>query len=495
MNDIENLSSSDREYYRAVWGFDPVTDRTTTEDGMFRYEASFPLDQDPPLQAVGVTIIARVDWNSGGTRNRIIFRQEKRETAINCVHTVIYEAPADEVLNAAPEDLLQHVQSTENRPATLPPWEHFAALKSYVGGIADIGIRALMKLEWLPSEFGLDLKIGHLFAVSLPEQIVIHLSEFVPNAFQALLRDALLELFDEINTEELSTFFQNLRKSQKLRAILLPDPPALLALLEFAPGDWLREHLSDLVDTTGFATQLFTSLSTFEEIRQKVPDAPWELVAARYPQTSPKLLAILADSDGVEVRRAVAGNANTMGYVLEKLATDPDLHVKIAVVKNRNCPVHLFESLVRAGSEDIHRAIVGSLRLQPEIVRKLAYSPDVVVRRRIAEFHSLAFPTFIKLTRDPDVKVRCLLAARANLPQTICVKMSKDPAEEVRRIIANNPNTPYGTLAQLAMDSDTIVRRNITQNSNISPAILQQLLQDSDETTRNLAESRFRKKE
>ncbi len=66
----------DRTYYRETWDFDPVADARDIGDGWRQLEALFPLEHDPPLQAAGVTIGARVDWRGDEVRNRIMFRRE-----------------------------------------------------------------------------------------------------------------------------------------------------------------------------------------------------------------------------------------------------------------------------------------------------------------------------------------------------------------------------------------------------------------------------------
>ncbi len=143
----------ERIYYQTIHGFDPEAGW----DGQHRrycYNEWFSLRADPQLSVVGVTIGARVEQVPGGPpMNRILFRnKDGRETGVYCTHTVLYAGPADDALRFADDSILQHapVQSEldflakTGGPVQLPPWGHFAALKSYVAGIAELGILAML---------------------------------------------------------------------------------------------------------------------------------------------------------------------------------------------------------------------------------------------------------------------------------------------------------------------------------------------------------------
>ncbi len=144
-NDPEMLPESTRDYYRSTWGFDPITGCHILRKGGFRYEECFPLSQDLPLQAVGVMICARVDWKGDDIRNRIVFRRtdakgRRRKASVECTHTVAYAEPEGDtpldILESLAKEMMDEISENPRRPVILPPWEHFAALKSYVAGIA-----------------------------------------------------------------------------------------------------------------------------------------------------------------------------------------------------------------------------------------------------------------------------------------------------------------------------------------------------------------------
>ncbi len=144
----EDLTLEERAYYRETWGFDPVAEKKTspplpdfryysedpehigesrTVSVKYYYDATIPLENDPELQAAGVTLHARVAVDEEGvSHNRIIFTRGDKSASVRCVHTAVYAALAEDISELPGEDLDELVESTEGIPAILPPWEHFA---------------------------------------------------------------------------------------------------------------------------------------------------------------------------------------------------------------------------------------------------------------------------------------------------------------------------------------------------------------------------------
>ncbi len=143
----ENLTPEERAYYRETWGFDPVTDKKDSPPlprVLYYYETLIPLENDPDLQAAGVTLHAWVEVDEEGvSHNRILFKRGDKSAAVECLHTAVYSAPVREVFNLPKDKLEELAFTTEGRPAHLPPWGHFAALKSFVGGLAANGLLKL----------------------------------------------------------------------------------------------------------------------------------------------------------------------------------------------------------------------------------------------------------------------------------------------------------------------------------------------------------------
>ncbi len=142
----EDLTAKDLAYYRQTWGFDPVKDRVkVVEKGYFYYETRLPLVNDPALNDAGVQLVGRLELDFDGvSHNRIGFERGDKRSLVECIHTAIYDATLEELAEFSPEDYEELVGSTEGRPEVLPPWEHFASLKSFAAGLVDQGILATL---------------------------------------------------------------------------------------------------------------------------------------------------------------------------------------------------------------------------------------------------------------------------------------------------------------------------------------------------------------
>ncbi len=158
-----------------------------------------PLDQDLPLKTAGVMICARVDWKNDEVRNRIVFKSGTKEAIVECIHTIVYAGPADNALTFAMDGCLREKQRAwmqrAGGPVTLPPWEHFAALKSYVGAIADMGIFTMFRVSGDPAQRP-SLLIPFGFNPAMQEQVTRALEQVAPDAMDAYQLDLAAEYLD-----------------------------------------------------------------------------------------------------------------------------------------------------------------------------------------------------------------------------------------------------------------------------------------------------------
>ncbi len=197
-------------------------------------ECFFALNNDPALKLAGVDVGARVEVFEGVAHNRIVFRRGRRETEVSCVHTAIYTG----TLEGFPEDeddegIVELAKSSEFRPVDLPPSEHFFALKSYVAGLAEMGILNAMSASYISEEVNpYTLPIG--FNAQMHAQIRRALHQLVPKVLDNLMRDFLLELFEKIPEEWL-----------RPRVLLLHEHYHLLNYVSenFLPQvkDWIKQ--------------------------------------------------------------------------------------------------------------------------------------------------------------------------------------------------------------------------------------------------------------
>jgi hypothetical protein len=204
------ISTSSRQYYRSQWGFDPINDWVKRGSDLRALEAWFSLEADPSLAAAGVEIGARVIFNlrSNTIHNEIAFRcrphmawsKRYRESAIECIHTILFCGPLDDAIrcneetpHGKPEPIQSAIRS--RRAIRLPPWEHFAALKSFVSALAEMGIINLLQAAHQPEAIPPE-SLPYGFNTMMQAQVLRALSRVAPLAGSALLRDFFLELID-----------------------------------------------------------------------------------------------------------------------------------------------------------------------------------------------------------------------------------------------------------------------------------------------------------
>ncbi len=269
------MSEKDREYYRQTWGFDPVADARPSHEhypdpalkdtpetpehphskvrGDYCYIKEFPLEADWDLNAVGVRIQAGVEVFGEQIQNVIKFlrrgkgNQQGRKAEITCTHTVVYAGPATQALSLAKDSLLQEPYPPEIRgilsraggPVKLPPWEHFAAMKSYVAAIAEIGIGNILRGAFAATDGGI-LCQSFGFNSAMQAQVIRALRYIAPSTTRALLRDFFLEIADHVDRE------------------------------------WLNGRFPALDETYGFSSVFLSHFETFQAVEAKIDVQLWQ---------------------------------------------------------------------------------------------------------------------------------------------------------------------------------------------------------------------------
>lgn len=248
--DPSQLSDAERTYYRTVWGFDPVEDCHPTALYSRRYEACFGLTQDLPLKAIDIKICARVEWQGEeAIHNRIVFRRGGNESAVECTHTLVYAGPTAAALTFAEDTYTvdENLSATDRAflarssgPVPLPPWEHFAALKSYVAAVAEIGITTMLRAT-IPSGDTGDLtdspEVPFGFNSFMQSQISAALLQIAPDASFAMRRDFIYEYLDVASPRWVMARWAVLRLKTPIVAVLLHDVDLLV--------DWVGRWVSE----------------------------------------------------------------------------------------------------------------------------------------------------------------------------------------------------------------------------------------------------------
>ncbi len=283
----------DREYYRAVYGFDPETDRIPLgkSGSEYRYEQRFQLVSDPILDRAGVFIYARVNITEEGIQNRIVFARDGQEAAVHCVHTAITSITTSALRRLDEKHIVELAKSTEFNPIELRPEEHFASLKSYVAGVAELGIANLMRLSYYSEDIDASsLPFG--FNTLMQKQVVSALHEVSPGAAERVFSDLILELAEYTPAK----WFDK-----------------QLAPLDDFEGHWW--NFNKLFKRYGFFVYLykifFPNVQMFEELVTNA--ASWRLkkLAARFGGTDPLILEQLALDPDLGVRNWVANHSKT----------------------------------------------------------------------------------------------------------------------------------------------------------------------------------------
>ncbi len=248
----------DRDFFNLHFGFDPVADRITAispaslDEEMdyatipleFRYDAVFPLINDEILNAAGIAIGARCDvFQDGTTHNRIFFKRGESEISTRCVHTVLI-APVDGTdqcsLILGRDRLLEsgNILTEErsiirmNLPASkLMPQEHFFALKSFVAGIAEVGLATFLSAK---REERVDLgeTWGTLQYWHVTSQLVNALIQIAPDVYDPFIRSFLVPLIDALPSKQLGVAWSGLNLEFSANKAFFGKPEDFMALPE-----------------------------------------------------------------------------------------------------------------------------------------------------------------------------------------------------------------------------------------------------------------------
>jgi len=170
-----------------------------SECNRYVLEDCFDLSQDPDLAGEGVKVCARVIAGKSGSNNRIVFKKGKKEASVTCVHTAVCDLPLAEVVEMMEESkMVEFAKSLEgnSRAVDLSPEEHFKALRSYVAGIADIGIGNMFRSSYAVGEVGaVDLPFG--FNAMMQKQVMMSIGTLSENGSAAMRLRMFSDMYEE----------------------------------------------------------------------------------------------------------------------------------------------------------------------------------------------------------------------------------------------------------------------------------------------------------
>ncbi len=389
----ERLSEKDFKYYRQTHGFNPRSEAILIPKtpGYYKYESLFDLTQDRPLKEAGVYIGARVEVKER-IYNRIFFRRGNKESTVDCVHTAICTIGAQDALSlvdSIEEDannvksLLERAISTEMRPVFLPPEEHFVSLKSYVAGIAEMGLVQVMFAAYHSDGVNPEtLPFG--FNCHLQRQLARALRDVAPTSTMTIVRDLVIELVQSVPEDWFRTRLRLLDEMYNIRTCILTDPVVFDAVYSAAPCQELLlfgaqfqdlhpavlNRIAKLGDSRVRASLVKNSSLKAEDLVVFSQDSLAEvrLGVARHPQTPLQILRTLMRDPEFFVRKAVAQNPLTTTEILVSLLNDKDASVRVSaqerLVSNPSIQAQLNTN--RQGSEVLPRFYQGVSLPTPE---------------------------------------------------------------------------------------------------------------------------------
>ncbi len=341
------ISPVERQYYRDVYGFDPVTDQiqSNRREKWYCYETWFPLTQDIELHSAGVRVGARVDVDSDGhLQNRIVFQKDKIEARVECTHTIVLAGPAQDAISYVLDKATTNARLTKEERnmieragslVDLPPWGHFAALKSYVAGIVEIGIKNMLRGSSISAiEPSLQEKTANVDGNLLPfgfntvmqNQIIRALYEIAPASTMDLMANWFVELIE-------SAPLKWLKKRRKTLFSRLQSQEFITYLWNHMPPEWFAANLEKI-------RELFSD--DFFHLIHGLSASDWEVI-------NPTLLQSLKNSLDEGNRIAVALSPNIPLTILEDLLDDPSPRVKRAALDTRELRPELINEKVQKG--------------------------------------------------------------------------------------------------------------------------------------------------
>ncbi len=514
------LPVPERTYYQEIWGFDPAMEYQDLQNGWSRFETCFPLANDPPLDAAGVTICARVDWRGEKIHNRIVFRrkfeepreagvvfwrgdEKPREAAVECTHTVVYAGPAGEALNFAADahtarDRLdptaRELVDRAGGPVTLPPWEHFASLKSYVAAIVEMGILTLLRAS-VPSKLveGDELPFG--FNADMHLQVTKALRFVAADLIEDLLQEILAIQVEEAPPDFIIARWESLNQNGALIRAFAAQSDLLLSWVHrWFDATWARKSPANRMIPTevvkeltniwkenwvklgsifnpqeitrifqdsnlldGLQDYIFLDKGRLETAKQKIPGVPWEQLCLEWV-----------------ARRAIRKHIDNLDVTNERPLNPEEVPHAEIYPRGAFCEGQLLAPFTTQFPHLNARAMVHQ-RLA-DLGAKL--SKDDV------EWIFIEQHPRIREEMDEEYQKNMTLARDPHTPPDILGNLAQSKDDDVREQLASHPATPPSALEHLvkngAYSTLYLVQRLVAMHPAASPPILEFLSNSRD---------------
>ena len=236
------------EYYRENWGFNPHSwksnNRTGQKSHPYMYLGEF-YSLGGALDSIEIAALVIFDKNLSSS-NKLVFRKKTShlymhaptytEEFVDCVHTAIMNIPGDEKI--VPDQIEERVYTTEGRSIgdTIPPWEHFLALRSYARGIVEIGLQEMITLSYHPTGDGEIDTIAERspvgFNAMMQSQIITAIRKIDPGACNHLVRNFVIDLAERSPVEWFTSRYNYLDSRYGITKLLVNEWDTVKAIVE-----------------------------------------------------------------------------------------------------------------------------------------------------------------------------------------------------------------------------------------------------------------------
>ena len=321
-----------------------------------------------------------------------MFKRKEIEAEVSCVHTAVSEISlqkARELIDGNEQRFIELSKSYHQNLVTIAPEDHFAALKSYVQGIAEVGLGNMMITSYYSTT---------LNPTTLPFGFNSHMQSQILQCLNRLAADAIKPMVETV----------------------------LLELAKSGNPDWFISRI-DLLNDIYFGKRtreiynfLFENFEKFRKFDKLLKSDRFRAEAAKSAEIDNKILLYIAERGKKYSRSALLGSIHQINdkdlrsTILNFLTTDPNPNIftRSVVLLDTMSKKEQFRAY-ELSYERFHAQIAQMKEDVPtKILSILAKHGDVWIRKLVALYPGNHFQIPRILALDPDWGVRIYIRDR-----------------------------------------------------------------------------------
>lgn len=171
----------------------------------------------------------------------------------------------------------------------------------------------------------------------------------------------------------------------------------------------------------------------------------------------PLELVLLSCLDDPGQRLLAASSPATPGFVLERMALDPDRAVVEALAFNPGLPENGVERLLRNPNRKVLEALAASPATPVRILLRM-HEELPQMHSKLARNPALPEQLLEAFARSNEDEFRLAAALNPGLPDRLVRELAKDPSPQTRSAVALRTECPPDLMEQLAKDPSSSVR-------------------------------------